>query len=70
MSCGAGRRCSSDLVLLWLWRRPAAVAPTQPLAWERLYAAGVPLPPQKKSSEKVNISRLGYVIYGHFLVAA
>ena len=24
-SCGVGHRCSSDLVLLWLWR--AAVAP-------------------------------------------
>ena len=27
MSYGAGRRRGSDLVLLWLWRRPAAVAP-------------------------------------------
>ena len=26
VSCGVGRRCSSDLVLLWLWHRPAAVA--------------------------------------------
>ena len=25
-------RCSSDLVLLWLWGRPAAAAPIQPLA--------------------------------------
>ena len=23
-----------DPVLLWLWRRPAATAPIQPLAWE------------------------------------
>ena len=23
MSCGVGRRCGSDLELLWLWRRPA-----------------------------------------------
>ena len=29
-----GRRCSSDLVLLWLSRRPAATAPIGPLAWE------------------------------------
>ena len=27
MSCGAGRRSSSDAALLWLWCRPAAVAP-------------------------------------------
>ena len=34
MSCGVGHRCSSDLMLLWLWHRPAAVAPIGPLAWE------------------------------------
>jgi len=26
--------------LLWLWRRPVATAPIQPLAWEPPYAAG------------------------------
>ena len=26
MTCGVGCRCGSDLALLWLWRRPAAVA--------------------------------------------
>ena len=31
-SCGVGCVCGSDLV--WLWRRPAAAAPIQPLAWE------------------------------------
>lgn len=34
MSCGVGCRRGSDLVLLWLWRRLAAVALTGPLAWE------------------------------------
>ena len=29
-----------DLVLLWLWRRPAAAAPIKPLAWEPPYATG------------------------------
>ena len=43
MSCGVGGKCGSDLVLLWLWRRPAAVAPIQPLAWEPAYAMGVAL---------------------------
>ena len=41
MSCGIGRRRGSDLALLWLWRRPATVAPTGPLAWEPPYALGV-----------------------------
>ena len=38
---GAGLDCrhSSDLVLLWLWCRPAATALIRPLAWEPLYAA-------------------------------
>ena len=34
VSSGVGRRQGSDLALLWLWHRPAAVAPIQPLAWE------------------------------------
>ena len=41
--CGVGRRRSLDPELLWLWRRPAAVALIQPLAWERLRATGVAL---------------------------
>ena len=28
------------MVFLWLWCRPAAVAPLHPLAWELSYAAG------------------------------
>ena len=31
MSCGVGRRQGSDLVRPWLWCRPAAAAPIQPL---------------------------------------
>ena len=30
--CGVGRRCSSDLALLWLWCRLAAITLTRPLA--------------------------------------
>ena len=37
-----------DLVLLWLWCRPAAVAPIQLLAWESPYAAGAALENTKK----------------------
>ena len=48
MSCGVGNRCGSDLMLLWLWCRPAAVTPTEPLAWEPPYAAGAALKRKKK----------------------
>ena len=34
-------------VLLWLWCRPVAVAPIQPLVWEHQYAAGVALKKDK-----------------------
>ena len=43
MSCGVVRRCSLDLVLLWLWRRLEALALIRPLAWEPPYDAGVTL---------------------------
>ena len=54
MSCGVDCRCSSDLVLLWLWYRVAAVAPIGPLAWELPYAAGAALkrPKNKKIKER------------------
>ena len=52
MSCGVGHRCSSDLALLWLWRRPAAIALTRPLAWGPLYAAGAALKRQKTKKKK------------------
>ena len=34
MSCSIVHRYSWDLALLWLWHRPAAAAPIQPLPWE------------------------------------
>ena len=43
MSFGVDHRHGLDPALLWLWHRPAAVAPIQPLAWELLYATGVAL---------------------------
>ena len=43
MSCGVGRRCSSDPKLLWWWCRLTAVALIQPLAWELPYAMGAAL---------------------------
>jgi len=50
-SCGVGGRRGSDSVLLWLWRRLAATALIQPLAWETPYATGAAL---KKAKDKKN----------------
>ena len=47
MSHGIGHGCSSDLALLWLWHRPAAVALIS-LDWKLGYAVGVALKPKKK----------------------
>ena len=52
MSCGVGRRCGSDLALLWPWGRPVATAPIRPLAWEPLYATGAALKRQKAKKKK------------------
>ena len=49
MSCGVGRRCGSDLALLWLWHRLAATAPIGLLAWEPPCATSAAL---KKKKEK------------------
>ena len=51
MSYGLGYRRGSDLVLLWLWYRPAAAAPIRPLTWEPPYAAGAGLK-RKKNIKK------------------
>ena len=53
MSCGVGCRRSTDLGLLWLWCRPAAVAPIRPLAWEPPYAMGVAL--KGKKTKKIRL---------------
>ena len=54
MSCDVDHRSSSDPVLLWLWlwRRPAAIAPIPPLAWELPYATSAALKKKKKEKEK------------------
>ena len=38
-------------MLLWLWCRPAAVAPIRPLAWEPPYAMGAALKKKKKKTK-------------------
>ena len=49
MSCGVGHRLGLNLVLLWLWCRPATTAPIGPLAWELPHATGASL---KKKRER------------------
>ena len=49
VSYNVGHRLGSDPALLWLWCRPAAIVPIQPLAWEHPYAAGAA--PQKKAKK-------------------
>ena len=53
MSCGVGHKGSLDPALLWLWCRPAAPAPTRPLAWEPPCAAGAALTKEKKKEKKI-----------------
>ena len=48
MRCGVGHRRGSDPVWLWLWWRPAAVAPIGPLACEPPCAIGAALKKLKK----------------------
>ena len=48
VSCGVGYRHGSDLVLLWLWRRPVVTTPIRPLAWEPPYAVGAALEKAKR----------------------
>ena len=52
MSCGVGQKRGSDPALLWLWCRPAAIAPFQPLAWESSYAAGAAQEMAKKKKKR------------------
>jgi len=51
--------------LLWLWCRPAAAAPTQPLAWEFLYAMGMALKNQKEKRKKMKGGARTPVSVGH-----
>ena len=55
MSCDVGRVCGSDPAWLWLWRRPAATALIQPLAWEPPYAAGSGPRNGKKTDQGVQL---------------
>ena len=52
VSCGVGDRRSSDPMLRWWWRKPAAVVPIQLLAWEPPYVMDVALKMQNKTKGK------------------
>ena len=52
---GVACRCGSDPALLWLWRKLAAVALIQHLAWESPYAAGVALKSKKEGNATLSL---------------
>ena len=54
MSCGVGRRCGLDPVLLWPWHRLVATAPIGLLTWEPAYAADVALKKRERQKKKKN----------------
>ena len=56
MSCGIGGKPSSDLALLWLWCRPAAVTLTQALTWEPPYVMGAALKEKGKKNKHTGSS--------------
>ena len=58
MSCGVGCRCGSDPALLWLWPRPAATAPIQPLAWESPSICHGKQPQKRQKDKKKGICQL------------
>ena len=68
MNCHLSRRRSSDLALLWLWRKPAATAPIRPQAWEPPYAAGAALKRRRKTCVCVCVCVCVYMnMYMHTL---
>ena len=60
-SCGVGCRCGSDPALLWLWRRPEATVPIQPLAWEPPYAEGAAQRNNKKTKKKKKEKKISWI---------
>ena len=51
-SCGVGRRCGLDPMLLGLWCRPASIGP---LAWEPPYAMGAALKKEEEEEEEAAV---------------
>ena len=57
VSCGVGHRHGLNPVLLWLWRRLAAVALIGALAWEPPCASGAALKSKKKKKKRMKLTR-------------
>ena len=51
--------------MLWLWRRPASIAPIGPLAWELPYAVDVAL--KKQNIKKKKKKKVSWVLLKHGL---
>ena len=60
MSCGIGRRHTSDPELLW--HRLAAAAAVRPLAWDLPYAAGVAIKSKKRVNREAGKEHLRWVV--------
>ena len=52
----------SDPELLWLWRRPEATVPIQPLAWEPPYAEGAAQEKGKKNQGRIRQNMLAHCL--------
>ena len=66
MSCGVACRRGSDPELLWLWCRPAATAPIQPLAWEPPYVVGAALEKAKRQQQQQSFCSFRFVFQNKF----
>ena len=66
VSCGGGRRHCSDPALLWLWRRPAAVALIQLLFWEPPCASGAAVKSKKEVQHELNSTLICTEVTGYF----
>ena len=59
MSCGVGPRRVSDMALLQLWCRLAAVAAIRPLTWKPPYASVQPSKAQKRKEKPKTLWSVG-----------
>ena len=48
--------------LLWLWHRPEATAPIQPLVWKLPYSTSMALKKQKRKKSKMQIKKKIHIL--------
>ena len=63
MSCSLSCRYGLDLVLLWLWHRPAAAAPIQPLALKLPHAIDAGLKSKQTNKQKCGDKFVFIILY-------